>query len=161
MNRIDQLFAEKKGRILNVYFTGGFPGREDTVRVIEELSAAGVDLIEIGMPYSDPLADGPTIQYSNEKSLTNGMHLKMLLGQVEEARKKVDTPMVMMGYFNQVLQYGVEDFVKECARIGVDGFILPDLPPDIYQSQYAELFEKYGLGVTFLISCQLNKQVPQ
>lgn len=152
MNRIDKLFAEKEGRILNVYFTAGFPERDSTGDTIQKLAAAGADLIEIGIPYSDPLADGPTIQASNQRSLENGMSLELLLQQVEEVRDKVDIPLILMGYFNQVMQYGEEAFVKRCAEIGVDGLILPDLPPDIYQETYADLFAAHGLGVAFLIS---------
>ncbi len=158
MNRIDKLFAEKKARILNVYFTAGFPERDATAGVIQELAAAGVDLIEVGMPYSDPLADGPTIQASNERALENGIHLELIFSQIEEARKEVDIPLILMGYFNQVMQFGVEAFVKRCAEIGVDGLILPDLPPDIYQEKFEALFAQYGLGVTFLISPMTSEE---
>ena len=156
-NRIDKLFQEKQGRILNVYFTAGFPTLDSTVGTIEALSAAGVDLIEVGMPFSDPLADGPTIQGSNERALENGMHLELLLEQVAEARRRVDTPMVLMGYFNQVMQYGEERFVQRAAEIGVDGLILPDLPLDVYEEEYRKMFERHGLGVTFLISPQTSE----
>jgi len=152
MNRITRLFKEKEGCILNVYFTAGFPERDSTGDTIQQLAAAGADLIEIGIPYSDPLADGPTIQDSNQRSLENGMSLELLLQQVEAVRDKVDIPLILMGYFNQVMQYGEEAFVKRCAAIGVDGLILPDLPPDIYQESYAEMFARHGLGVAFLIS---------
>lgn len=158
MNRIDQLFQNKQERILNMYFTAGFPERDDTARIIRELAEAGVDLIEIGMPYSDPLADGPTIQASSERALANGIHLELIFSQIEEARKTVSVPLILMGYFNQVMQYGVEAFVKRCAEIGVDGFILPDLPPDIYQEQFQDLFQKYGLGITFLISPMTSEE---
>lgn len=141
-----------------MYFTAGFPERDATAGIIRELAAAGADLIEIGIPYSDPLADGPTIQASGERALANGMTLELLLSQVEEARKTEDIPLILMGYFNQVMQYGVEAFVKRCAEIGVDGFILPDLPPDIYQEQFQPLFEKHGLGITFLISPMTSEE---
>lgn len=157
-NRIDRLFKEKSGAVLNVYFTAGFPQLDSTVANIEALAAAGVDLIEVGMPFSDPLADGPTIQGSNERALENGMHLKLLLEQVAEARRRVDTPIVLMGYFNQVMQYGEEAFVKRAAEIGVDGLILPDLPLDVYEEEYREIFERHGLGVTFLISPQTSAE---
>lgn len=157
-NRIERLFEVKEERILNVYFTAGFPDLESTVGVIEALSEAGVDLIEVGMPFSDPLADGPTIQRSNERALENGMKLDLLLEQVAEARRRVDTPMVLMGYFNQVMQYGEERFLKRAQEIGVDGLILPDLPLEVYEEEYRDLFEAHGLGLTFLITPQTEPE---
>ncbi len=156
MNRLTQLFEGNPQRLLNVYFTAGFPELEDTVPTIKGLAEAGVDVIEIGMPYSDPLADGPTIQASNQQALDNGISLDKLFGQVAEARKEVETPLIMMGYFNQVMQYGEEKFVARCAEIGVDGLILPDLPLDVYEEQYREMMEAHGLGVSFLISPQTS-----
>jgi len=128
MNRILNLFQHKKENILNIYFTAGYPQCDDTVKIIEALAQSGADLIEIGMPYSDPLADGPTIQESGTVALENGMTLPLLFQQIKEARQKTQIPMMMMGYFNQLLQYGVDEFLKDAHEAGVDGFILPDLP---------------------------------
>ena len=128
MNRIQQLFADKPADILNVYFTAGYPGLQDTEPVILALDDAGADLIEVGMPYSDPLADGPTIQESGTAAIQNGMTLDLLFEQIQSARQKTEIPMVMMGYFNQVMQYGEEKFFRKAKEAGVDGLILPDLP---------------------------------
>lgn len=157
MSRLPELFARKNERLLNVYFTAGFPELHDTERVIVGLAEAGADLIEIGMPYSDPLADGPTIQASNQRALDNGISLNLLFEQIAAARPQVETPLIMMGYFNQVMQYGEARFLDRCAEIGVDGLILPDLPLDVYESEYRELFESRGLGVSFLISPQTSE----
>lgn len=152
MNRIQKLFAEKKINILNVFYTAGFPNLTDTVSIAESLEQAGVDIIEIGIPFSDPIADGPVIQESNKIALENGMTLKLLLQQVKEARTKVNLPIILMGYINPIMQYGIEKFCKDAASAGIDGVILPDMPMDIYQTEYKSIFESYKLSNTFLIS---------
>lgn len=152
MNRLDQLFANKQSQVLNVYFTAGYPALEDTVTIITELAAAGVDLIEIGVPFSDPMADGETIQRSSMRALKNGMTLDLLFEQIAEVRKKVDVPLVLMGYLNQVMQYGDEKFLAACQRVGVDGLILPDLPVYEYEQHYKKLIDAVGLRTTFLIT---------
>ena len=151
-NRITDLFASKKKDILNVYFTAGFPKLNDTVAVAKALEDAGADIIEIGIPFSDPVADGPTIQESNKVALDNGMTLKLLLEQVKELRKTVKIPIILMGYINPVIQYGVEKFAREASAIGVDGVILPDLPLKEFEEQYKELFDSLNLCNTFLVS---------
>lgn len=158
MNRIDKLFQEKKERILNVYFTAGFPQLDDTMPVIEALENAGADLIEIGIPYSDPVADGPTIQESNQKALDNGMKLTLLFEQLKDLRQRVNIPIVLMGYFNPVVQYGIEKFCQDCQKIGIDGLILPDLPIYEYIEEHKATFDKYGLHNVFLISPQTGEE---
>ncbi|MBK8706283.1 MAG: tryptophan synthase subunit alpha [Saprospiraceae bacterium] len=158
MNRIDKLFANKRSQVLNVYFTAGHPHRDDTVEIIRALDQAGVDLIEVGIPYSDPLADGPTIQQSSQVALQNGMTLALLFEQIAEARRFSDTPLILMGYFNQVMQYGEESFIKTCQEVGVDGLILPDLPLYEYERSYKQLFEKYDMGISFLLTPQTDEQ---
>jgi tryptophan synthase alpha chain len=154
MNRINQLFEQKKEPILNIFLTAGYPQLESTVEVVLKLDRAGVDLIELGMPYSDPLADGPTIQKSSEQALRNGMSVGVLFEQVEAIRKQSDIPLVLMGYYNPVLQYGAEDFFRRCAALGIDGIILPDLPIWEYEERYQSLFESLGLNISFLITPQ-------
>ena len=151
-NRLTELFAGKKTNILNVYYTAGFPALNDTAAIAEALQNAGTDIIEIGIPFSDPVADGPTIQASNKSALDNGMNLHLLLEQVKELRKKVTLPIILMGYINPVMQYGVEKFANDVAAIGVDGLILPDLPLQEFEEQYKEIFESVNLCNTFLIS---------
>ncbi|KAA3633226.1 MAG: tryptophan synthase subunit alpha [Bacteroidetes bacterium] len=157
MNRVEHLFAKKGENILNVYFTAGFPEIDSTVSLITALEQAGVDLIEIGMPYSDPLADGPTIQNSSQVALKNGMTLPLLFEQIKEARKRTEVPLIMMGYFNQVMQYGEEAFIKKCVEVGIDALILPDLPLQEYEESYKSLFEQYGLGISFLMTPQTSE----
>jgi tryptophan synthase alpha chain len=152
MNRIQTLFSKKKSNILNVFYTAGFPQRDSAVLIARELEAAGVDIIEIGIPFSDPIADGPVIQDSNKIALDNGMNVKLLLAQVKEIRKSVKIPIILMGYLNPVMQYGIEKFCKDAASSGVDGLILPDMPMDEYLSTYKAMFEGNGLSNTFLIS---------
>jgi tryptophan synthase alpha chain len=154
MNRLDKIFSTKKANLLNIYFTAGFPKLEATSEIITALSDAGVDLIEIGMPYSDPLADGTTIQESSAVALQNGMSLDLLFAQIAEVRAKVETPLILMGYFNQVLQYGDERFFQRCQSVGVDGLILPDLPLDVYESDYKKLLNDLDLKISFLITPQ-------
>lgn len=157
MNRLDKLFAEKQSNLLNIYFTAGYPQLEDTQKIIPALADAGVDLIEVGMPYSDPMADGPTIQESGMQALKNGMTLEVLFRQIEAIRSSVSVPLVLMGYFNQVMQYGEEAFVQRCVEAGIDGVILPDLPIYEYETFYRDLFEKAGLHVSFLITPQTSE----
>jgi len=158
MNRIDQLFKDKKENILSIYFTAGFPQLEDTLPVMEAIEAAGADIIEVGMPYSDPVADGPTIQESNKVALDNGMNMKKLFSQLEGMRKKISIPVVLMGYLNPIMQYGIEAFCKKCNELGVDGLIVPDLPIQQYQEDYKALFDQYDLRNTFLISPQTSEE---
>lgn len=157
MNRIQQLFARQQEDILNIYCTAGYPNLEDTTTIIHTLEAAGVDLIELGMPYSDPLADGPTIQASSSVALDNRMSIKVLLQQLANIRPKSQLPIILMGYLNPVLQYGMEAFLERCQAVGVDGLILPDLPLQEYEETYQQLFEKYGLSMIFLITPQTSE----
>ena len=157
-NRINQLFATKKENILSVYFTAGFPNLNDTVQIIQELEKNGVDLIEIGMPFSDPTADGPTIQHSSEMALKNGMSLKLLFEQLKEIRKSVNIPLILMGYFNPVLQFGVEKFCQKCNEVGIDGTILPDLPLDEFEENYKRNFTKNNLHNILLITPQTSEK---
>ncbi|MCK0147327.1 tryptophan synthase subunit alpha [Arenibacter sp. F26102] len=155
MNRIHQkLQADNK--ILSIYFTAGYPSLNDTVKIIQDLEKNGVDMIEIGLPFSDPLADGPTIQASSTQALKNGMTTSLLFQQLKDIRESVSIPLILMGYFNPVLQYGVEDFCRKCQEIGIDGLILPDLPLDVYQENYEAIFNKYGLVNVFLITPQTS-----
>jgi tryptophan synthase alpha chain len=158
MNRINKLFKEKKKNILSVYFTAGFPKLNDTTTIINELINNGTDLIEIGMPFSDPLADGPTIQRSSEIALENGMTIKLLFSQLKNFRNRTsETPLILMGYLNPVLQYGIEKFCKDAAALGMDGVIIPDLPMQEYLDEYKKTFEKYGLKNIFLITPQTSE----
>jgi tryptophan synthase alpha chain len=151
-NRIDQLFTNKKGGILSVYFTAGFPQLEDTVTIIRSLQDAGCDMIEIGIPFSDPLADGPVIQHSGSIALSHGMNLKTLLSQLKDIRQTISIPLLLMGYLNPIMQYGFDDFCREAEAIGIDGLIIPDLPPDIYDKQYKTLFQKHNLHNIMLVT---------
>ena len=155
MNRINKKLQEDK-KLLSIYFTAGYPNLKDTVTIIQDLEKSGVDMIEIGLPFSDPLADGPTIQASSTQALKNGMTTEALFSQLKDIRKSVNIPLIIMGYFNPMLQYGVEAFCKKCAEIGIDGLIIPDLPVDIYNEQYKATFEKYGLINVFLITPQTS-----
>ena len=152
-NRIITLFATKPKNILSVYYTAGFPSLDSTVSIAQHLANAGADIIEIGIPFSDPVADGPTIQESNKIALQNGMNLPLVLDQVKAIRKAgVDVPVILMGYLNPVLQYGMEKFLKDASKAGVDGMILPDMPLHEYQEEYQPMFEARNLCNTFLIS---------
>lgn len=158
MNRIHYLFNTKQDRVLSIYFTAGFPKLEDTIPVMEAIQAGGADIIEIGIPYSDPIADGPTIQDSNMIALENGMSMKMLFDQLKGFRAKVHLPVVLMGYLNPIIQFGMEEFCKKCKEVGVDGLIVPDLPMQQYLDEYKSLFDSYGLVNTFLISPQTSEK---
>jgi tryptophan synthase alpha chain len=157
MNRINQKLQENK-KLLSIYFTAGYPNIDDTVSIIQNLEKSGVDMIEIGLPFSDPLADGPTIQASSAAALKHGMTTEKLFKQLKNIRQSVSIPLIIMGYFNPVLQYGVEAFCKKCQDIGIDGLIIPDLPADIYDEYYKTTFEKYGLINVFLITPQTSEK---
>ncbi len=157
MNRIKHLFDSKKN-ILSIYFTAGYPKKADTSTIIKTLEEQGVDLLEIGLPFSDPLADGPVIQESSTKALHNGMSSEVLFEQLKDIRNEVSIPLIIMGYFNPVMQYGVEAFCKKCMEIGIDGLILPDLPLEEYQEHYQAIFEKYHLSNIFLITPQTSDE---
>lgn len=152
-NRIVQLFSSRpQDKILSVFTTAGYPSLNDTLTVCQTLEESGVDMIELGFPYSDPLADGPTIQASSERALSNGMNLSVLFEQLRGLREKVSIPVLLMGYLNPVIQYGVERFCKDCQEVGIDGLILPDLPFDEYLSEYKPLWESCNLSAVFLVT---------
>ncbi len=157
MNRINIKLQEDK-KLLSIYFTAGYPKLNDTVSIIESLEKSGVDFIEIGLPFSDPLADGPTIQASSTAALENGMTTEILFNQLKDIRKTVSIPLIIMGYFNPMMQYGVEEFCKKCAEIGIDGLIIPDLPVQDYSENYKAIFEKYGIINVFLITPQTSDE---
>lgn len=157
-NRINKLFQEKKNGILSVYFTAGHPELNDTKTIIQELEKNGVNMIEIGMPFSDPVADGPVIQQSSLVSLQNGMSVRKLFEQLEDIRQTVSIPLILMGYLNPVLQYGMEAFCAKCKEIGIDGLILPDLPPSVYEEDYKAIFEANNLHNIFLITPQTSDE---
>ena len=157
MNRITKKL-QQEGKLLSIYFTAGYPELEDTVPIIKALDRHGVDMIEIGLPFSDPLADGPTIQESSTAALRNGMSTELLFEQLQGIREHVELPLIIMGYFNPVLQFGVDAFCARCAEVGVDGLILPDLPLDVYQEEYEAIFKKYGLLNMFLITPQTSEE---
>ena len=157
MNRINQTLNQDK-KLLSIYFTAGFPQLGDTVPILEQLQEADVDMIELGLPFSDPLADGPTIQESSTQALRNGMTTDKLFTQLEGIRDRIHVPMIVMGYFNPIMQYGVERFCKRCQEVGIDGLIIPDLPADVYHEQYQSLFQQYGLLNMFLITPQTPEE---
>ena len=157
MNRINQKMQEDK-KLLSLYFTAGYPELNNTVKIIEDLEASGIDMIEIGLPFSDPLADGPTIQNSSTIALKNGMTTNLLFEQLKDIRKTVSIPLIVMGYFNPMLQYGVEAFCAKCAEVGIDGLIMPDLPLAVYQDEYESIFKKYNLKNIFLITPQTSDE---
>lgn len=158
MNRIDELFAKKKKNVLNVYCTAGYPQLNSTVEVLTALQQNGADIIEIGMPYSDPLADGPVIQQSNMIALENGMSISLLFQQLQPVRETIQVPMILMGYMNPIMQYGLEKFCAAAEAVGVDGIILPDLPMYEFETTYQQLFEKHGLKFIFLITPETNEE---
>ena len=158
MNRIDEVFSKKKKGVLNIYFTAGYPKINDTLRIARTLEGAGVDIIEIGIPYSDPIADGPTIQDSSQKALDAGMSLKLLMRQLQDLRKHIKIPVILMGYINPVLQYGFTKFCQDCKEVGIDGVILPDLPMQEYAEMYQVTFEEYGIYNIFLMTPQTSEK---
>src|SRR5947209_7579177 len=158
MSRIGKLYTEKKNKVLNVYCTAGYPELESTIPVLKALQDNGADVIELGMPYSDPLADGPVIQASGTKALANGMTIAVLFKQLESFRKQIHIPVVLMGYLNPVLQYGFERFCAEASRLGIDGLIIPDLPMHEFETEYGSVINKYGLDFTFLITPETSEE---
>ncbi|MCX6253629.1 MAG: tryptophan synthase subunit alpha [Bacteroidia bacterium] len=154
MNRIEKLFKTKKKNILSIYFTAGYPELNDTLSIIRELDKSGADMIEVGMPFSDPVADGPVIQRSSEKALQNGMSLNLLFEQLSPVREITDMPLILMGYINPVFKFGMENFLHKCSETGIDGTIIPDLPVEEFRESYEPLFEKYNILNIFLISPQ-------
>jgi tryptophan synthase alpha chain len=157
MNRINIKLQEDK-KLLSIYFTAGFPELNDTVSIIEELEKNGVDMIEIGLPFSDPLADGPTIQESSTQAIASGMTTSLLFDQLANIRSTVKVPLIIMGYFNPMMQFGMERFCLKCAEVGIDGLIIPDLPLHVYETEYKTIFEKYGLKNVFLVTPQTSKE---
>lgn len=159
MNRIKQLFDNKGDKkLLSIYFTAGYPHRDSTIELAKLLETSGADFLEIGFPYSDPVADGPVIQHSSEEALKNGMSLDLLFDQLSELRKEVQIPVLLMGYVNPILQYGVEKFCQACATVGVDGIIVPDLPMYEYEELYQETFKKYDISNIFLVTPQTSDE---
>ncbi len=154
MNRLNQLFATKKDNLLSIYYTAGYPALNTTINIAEALEKAGADFLEIGFPYSDPVADGPTIQNSSQQALDNGMTLNVLFEQLKDLRKRVTIPILLMGYVNPIVQYGVERFCKAAAEVGVDGVIVPDLPMYEYESMYSGFFKDNNLSNIFLVTPQ-------
>lgn len=164
MTRIEELFKNKQQNILNVYCTAGYPQLDSTLAVMQALQTNGADLIELGMPYSDPLADGPVIQESGAKAIENGMTISKLFEQLKNMRNPDsplgvgDIPVILMGYMNPVLQYGFENFCLKAAEVGIDGLILPDLPMYEYESEYGEIIKKYGLNIIFLVTPETKEE---
>ena len=158
MNRINQLFQNKTKNILSIYFCAGHPTKEGTVDVIEALESNGVDLIEIGIPYSDPMADGVVIQKAANMALDNGMTLKLLFSQLANVRDRVEIPLILMGYLNPIMQYGFEDFCKKCAACGIDGVIIPDLPYAEYKQSYEPIANMYDIKVIMLITPETSDE---
>lgn len=157
MNRIQQLFQTKQHNILSLYFTAGFPRLEDTVPVLKSLQAHGVDMVEIGIPFSDPMADGVVIQQSSHTALQNGMSIRKLFAQLTDIRNDIRIPLIMMGYLNPVMQFGFERFCAECQRVGVDGMIIPDLPMADYLTEYKPVADRYELEFVFLITPETSE----
>ncbi|MFZ9846671.1 MAG: tryptophan synthase subunit alpha [Flavobacteriales bacterium] len=158
MNRLDSLFQQKKNNILSIFITAGYPQLNDTASIVKSLEASGADFIELGIPFSDPLADGPIIQDSSTVALDNGMTLKLLLTQLKEIRKEVKLPILLMGYINPAMQYGIEKFAKDAAEAGADGIIIPDLPMQQYLDDYKAIFDKYNLKNIFLVTPQTSDE---
>ena len=157
MNRLNQLFNSKKDNLLSVYYTAGYPWLDSTVDIAEALERAGADFLEIGFPYSDPVADGPTIQHSSQKALENGMNLHLLFEHLKDLRKTVTIPALLMGYVNPIVQYGVENFCKKAAEVGVDGIIVPDLPIYEYETFYSHILQQNNLSNIFLVTPQTSE----
>lgn len=158
MNRIDQLFRTHKDHILSIYFCAGTPTLEGTAEVIRTLERKGVQMIEVGIPFSDPMADGPVIQHAATQALRNGMTLRTLFSQLEYIRPEVQMPLVLMGYLNPIMQYGFENFCKKCQECGIDGVIIPDLPFKDYMNEYRPVADKYGLHVIMLITPETSEE---
>lgn len=152
MTRIEELFERKKQNVLSMYFTAGFPALDSTLPVLKSLQDAGVDMIELGIPYSDPLADGPVIQSSGSLALVNGMTIRRLFEQLKNFRNKIHLPVLLMGYMNPVIQYGFENFCRDAKEAGVDGLILPDLPMYEFEKEFGTIIKKYNLDFVFLVT---------
>jgi tryptophan synthase alpha chain len=157
MSRLKELFERKPSKVLNVYCTAGFPLLDSTIEVMKALQAGGADLIELGMPYSDPLADGPVIQASGSKALENGMSIAKLFEQLNEMRTSIRVPVLLMGYLNPILQYGFDRFCEAAARVGVDGLILPDLPIYEFETEYGQVIRRHGLDFVFLVTPETSE----
>jgi len=158
MNRLERLFKDKPEGLLSVYYTAGYPAADDTVTVLRELQAAGVDSVEIGIPFSDPMADGPVIQQSGTQALNNGMTLAKLFEQLKDVRPQITMPLIMMGYLNPIMQYGVEKFCSDMKDIGLDGIIIPDLPYEDYITKYKPIGDKYGVKFIMLITPETSDE---
>ena len=158
MNRIDALFQQKRSKVLNVYCTAGYPHINDTLEVMKALQENGADMIELGMPYSDPLADGPVIQQSSSVALANGMTIEKLFAQLQGFRQQVYLPVILMGYMNPVLQYGFEKFCQHAAALPIDGLILPDLPEHEFETMYGPIMQRYGLNFIFLVTPETTEE---
>src|SRR5687768_12651829 len=158
MNRIEELFKKKNKGILNVYCTAGYPALNSTLDVMRALQDSGADMIELGMPYSDPLADGPVIQASSAKAIENGMTINKLFSDLENFRKDIRLPVILMGYMNPALQYGFEKFCKRAAEVGIDGLILPDLPIYEFETEYGDIIKKFGLDFIFLVTPETSDE---
>jgi tryptophan synthase alpha chain len=158
MSRIKKLFDRKNHRVLNVYCTAGYPDLNSTLTVMTALQESGADLIELGMPYSDPLADGPIIQHSSSTAIANGMTIATLFKHLTDFRKMISVPVVLMGYMNPILQYGFEKFCADASSIGVDGLILPDLPEYEFEIEYGAIIKKYGLDFIFLVTPETSEE---
>lgn len=152
------MFAKKQNKVLNVYCTAGYPQLHSTIPVMKSLQENGVDLVELGMPYSDPLADGPVIQASGSKALENGMTISVLFEQLANFRKEINIPVILMGYMNPVLQYGFEKFCADASALGIDGLILPDLPEFEFENEYGTIIKKYGLDFIFLVTPETSEE---
>ena len=157
-NRIDELFKNKKQNVLNVYCTAGFPNGDSTLQVLRALQSSRADMIEIGMPYSDPLADGPVIQASSSRAIANGMTMNKLFDELKDFRQEIQLPVILMGYKNPLFQYGYENFCATAASVGIDGLILPDLPMYEYESEYRAVIEKYQLKLIFLYTPETSDE---
>src|SRR5699024_6166116 len=158
MNNIKSTIENRKGPLLNIYFTAGYPELDSTARIIESLDRHGVDLIEIGMPYSDPMADGPVIQKSSARAIRNGLTLNKLFEQIHSVGSQVKAPLIMMGYLNQMMQYGEENFLRTAVSCGIQGLIIPDLPPELYEEQYRQMFLDQGIEIIFLVTPQTSER---
>ncbi len=157
LNRLTKLFENKRENLLTVYFTAGYPKLDDTETIICSLAESGTNIIEIGIPYSDPLADGPVIQESGMAAIDNGMTLQVLFNQLTDIRTKTQVPLILMGYFNQMLQYGVDKFLDDCVKTGIDGLIIPDLPLMEYEQFYKDKLTQRNISISFLITPQTEE----
>ena len=158
MNRITNLFNTKKDGILSVFFTAGYPNLDDTTKILKELQAKGIDMVEVGIPFSDPMADGPVIQAASTRALKNGMSLKLLFRQLSDIRTGIHIPIILMGYLNPIMQYGFENFCRDCSERGIDGMIIPDLPFQDYLQDYKPVADRYGLRIIMLITPETSEE---